>query len=1158
MLKKIIKTNMIASFIFYILIFISNFDFNKCECTNGEAYLKAGICISDCNENEIFNLQNCIPISKKEEDINNMYDKIVSYYSSKNINDITNSINIQGEEINYIITTNRIENNVEDSNLLILDENCINSINKIISNYYIVLINKINTDYITTKNGIRIFYNNEKYLLSELCNKQTINIAIPIEVSNDDISLYRKIQNEYNYDIFNIYDSFYSDRCTKFTTPYNSDISIPKRNEVYGKYAKNICSDFCNYLKFDMNKKKIYCKCILGEQKKEKNEIDKESFNIKVIKCIGKLGKDIIDNYMLFIMSILGFLFILCIIITFIQLPGIMMKNVKYIDDLKIQFKNYYQSEFKKEISSKKENDKKEIKKVKNVKEIAKEENKKENEEKEEESDENDNTNVNINKSNNDSNKNTNNNQNNLNELNNQYNNYNMNNPHIAMNPFIRYHQFQQYQIQIYNQYIDYLKNINNCNNNNNKNDENEENEDEEEVEEDDDDNEYVNEEIKIKKSHRNKFYPEFKEIDNNVFYTLKLDYNKIKEYAKMAKKQKEKEERFEDTKNKKQEDTCNENKFQLIKINKKDDKKNKKEKREMLKNKPNDKNKEKNIKSKEKKEKDEKEKHKKKSSKKRKTNENGEILQDNNVEIFKKKKASKTNVVNKKIKEDKKEEKTREKKYSKSKNKEKDLKKEVKNQKGKGEKKDNNINFEKKQAIDNNRVNAKRRTKKDNTTKKLDKLDLNINLKDKSDKPNPPKNSMTSERELITSKIKSNNEIKLSHQNEEEEKKIENEEDENEETENEEEEEDDEEEEKEKNEEDIENNEEEEEKKEKEGEKNEEEKQKKIEKESEGKKTNNNDEIKNINNIKEENNEENEKEKKILMINLNSNGDNSTLSNIINVSNNNNIDKVLVQKQFSKSTKFENNEKVEIKFGSEEFYKLLNKMPVEKRGKFLNNSEINYLDYKYACDCDERSFLQLYLSILKEENNIIYSFSFCSDDYNITIVKFSYLLIQLILYLTINALFFADDTIDNIFAKKNKFDIGYMIKPMAFTFLICLFINILLKLLIKSNNNVVDIKYEEISYEEGLSAIRLKLIFYYIFCFFISVFGWILICSWSAIFTNSQIILLQCAGYTLAANFILQIIFCLLITSLRICSLNSENKEIKCLYNFSKLLTYF
>ena len=583
MKKKNIRYNLISFNLFYILILLSNIFFIKCDCTNEEPFKKSGTCKTDCNVNELFQDRSCIPISIKEADINEMYNKIVSYYSNINVNTILNKIIIEGENINYIITTNTIENSDSDSYLLNLGENCINIINEITSDFYIVLINVINTDYATSSNGIRIFNNNnERYLLSNLCNKQTINIGIPIEATTSEITLYKKIKNEYGYDIFNIDDSFYSDKCTKFTTDDNTDISLQKRNEIYGAYAKKVCSNICTYQKFVEAESKVYCTCNLGGKEKEKNEIESESINFKVIKCFNKLGKDIKKNYMLFIMSILCFLFLLCCIISCIILSGILSKYVKYFEALKAKFWNYYPKEVKQDLKKKKEIEKIEVKnrqKVNEIKEVVNED-----EEEEEESEESNETNL-DNKNNN-----KNNNQNNFNGLNNPNYNYYMNNPNFALNPYIQYDQYLQYrqmqqyqQYQMYNQYMmNYMKNLYNNNNNSNNNNQNnkgeeEEYEDEEEEEEDDDEG-YGNEEEEnknenhrgIKKYHRNHLFPEFKEIDKNAVYTLKFDYNKIKEYAKMMKKEKEEP---EDDNNKNQENV-NKTENKLNKLAKKEDEK--------------------------------------------------------------------------------------------------------------------------------------------------------------------------------------------------------------------------------------------------------------------------------------------------------------------------------------------------------------------------------------------------------------------------------------------------------------------------------------------------------------------------------------------------------------------------------------------------------
>ena len=248
--QNIIKKLMSLSY-FYILILISNITFIRCDCTNEEPFKKADNCVSNCNINELFQAKSCIPISTKEDNINEMYDKIVSYYKNINVITISNKIVIEGENINYIITTNILENRNSDSYLVSLGQNCLNSISEVTTYFYIVLINVINTDYITSSNGIRIFNNNnDLYLLSDLCNKQTINIGIPIEVTGSEISLYKSIKNENGYDIFNVDDSFYSDKCTKFTTSDNTDISLSKRIEIYGVYIKDVCSNICTFIKF--------------------------------------------------------------------------------------------------------------------------------------------------------------------------------------------------------------------------------------------------------------------------------------------------------------------------------------------------------------------------------------------------------------------------------------------------------------------------------------------------------------------------------------------------------------------------------------------------------------------------------------------------------------------------------------------------------------------------------------------------------------------------------------------------------------------------------------------------------------------------------------------------------------------------------------------
>ena len=252
------------------------------------------------------------------------------------------------------------------------------------------------------------------------------------------------------------------------------------------------------------------------------------------------------------------------------------------------------------------------------------------------------------------------------------------------------------------------------------------------------------------------------------------------------------------------------------------------------------------------------------------------------------------------------------------------------------------------------------------------------------------------------------------------------------------------------------------------------------------------------------------------------------------------------------------NNQKTDFIFGSNEFYENLLKIQEEERMQFFIDEELNDLDYNYAFEINKRSFCKIYMSILKIQNVLIFCVLYCIEDYNLSTIKFTFLMFQFIIYITISALFFTDNTLNNIYKNKNKFDFPFMIRQLAFTFLICLGINILFKLLMRTDGNIIDIKHGKKQFNEAKCRIKCKLIFYFIFSIMIIIFGCLYISCFCAVFNNKQIILIKCAGYSLVVSFIYPFFTSLLSASFRKCALNSEIKNKKCLYDFSKILEYF
>ena len=92
------------------------------------------------------------------------------------------------------------------------------------------------------------------------------------------------------------------------------------------------------------------------------------------------------------------------------------------------------------------------------------------------------------------------------------------------------------------------------------------------------------------------------------------------------------------------------------------------------------------------------------------------------------------------------------------------------------------------------------------------------------------------------------------------------------------------------------------------------------------------------------------------------------------------------------------NNQKTDFIFGRNEFYENLLKIQEEERMQFFIDEELNDLEYKYAIEIDKRSFFKIYMSILIKQNVLIFCVLYCTEDYNLSIIKFTFLMFQFIL----------------------------------------------------------------------------------------------------------------------------------------------------------------
>ena len=223
-------------------------------------------------------------------------------------------------------------------------------------------------------------------------------------------------------------------------------------------------------------------------------------------------------------------------------------------------------------------------------------------------------------------------------------------------------------------------------------------------------------------------------------------------------------------------------------------------------------------------------------------------------------------------------------------------------------------------------------------------------------------------------------------------------------------------------------------------------------------------------------------------------------------------------------------------------------------------NQELNDMDYNQALKYDHRTFCQFYISLIKTQH-IIY-FSFFYNDYNSKVIKMNLFLINFFIFLSINALFFNEDTMHNIYISEGKFDLVSQIPQMIYSTLISFVIDIILNFLALSESNILDLKNDKEKKDmhskqnKLLRKVKIKITLYFIVNSIFYLFFGLYLSIFCAIYQNTQIHLIKDTlisyGYSLISPF-----YMYLITSLfRVSALTYKNKNLKFLYIISKLFT--
>ena len=282
--------------------------------------------------------------------------------------------------------------------------------------------------------------------------------------------------------------------------------------------------------------------------------------------------------------------------------------------------------------------------------------------------------------------------------------------------------------------------------------------------------------------------------------------------------------------------------------------------------------------------------------------------------------------------------------------------------------------------------------------------------------------------------------------------------------------------------------------------------------------------------------------------------------SNIINVTNNiKNNKKRQKLRLINKSKNNSLNEKSEkSKFQFEEIKDLITVNNSIKLDAF----ELNELKYEKAIKYDKRSFLRIYLDLLKREHIIIFTFINCND-YNLLNIK----LVRFIFYfstdMAMNAIFFSDDSMHKIFLNYGKYDFIQQIPQIIYSTIVSQLLEVFLCFLTMTDKYFYLIKNltkvdDSIKIKKIFRCINMKLTFFFIFTFIFLSFYWYIIASFCAVYQNTQYIFIKDSLSSFFIGLLYPFVLYLIPSGLRICTIKNPKKNLRCIYKLSDIIPFF
>ena len=226
-----------------------------------------------------------------------------------------------------------------------------------------------------------------------------------------------------------------------------------------------------------------------------------------------------------------------------------------------------------------------------------------------------------------------------------------------------------------------------------------------------------------------------------------------------------------------------------------------------------------------------------------------------------------------------------------------------------------------------------------------------------------------------------------------------------------------------------------------------------------------------------------------------------------------------------------------------------------------FDNFELNELDFQRAIKLDNRTFIQIYLSNLKREHPILFTF-FSFNDYNLIYIKLARFIFLMTTDMALNVFFFSDESMHKLYIDYGKYDFIQKIPQILYSTIISKIFEIFLCYLSLTDKPIYKLKKLKIdnpSKTKEFKCINNKLIIFFIFTSMFMLFYWYVVSAFCVVYKNTQITFIKDWIFSFILGILLPFIIYLIPSALRIYALKNKNdKGAFCLYRLSEIIPFF